>query len=147
MNYTSVKAFFEGLATDNGWGFAHNSEHLHTDINNNKNWKGKLILTMDEPRGTFRYAAEQWNDSPAYGFWLHRPVDQNDWAKEDEYYQASKTALETIIMAEINEQMENESGIWQYFDGVIDYRKSGPMLTERLFGIYVSIGTRDVVEL
>lgn len=145
MDYTAVKTFFQDLATANGWGFAHNSEHLQTDINANKNWKGKLILTMDEPRGTMRYIPDRFHDQPTFGFWLHRIVEKNDWEAEDTYYQAAKTAFETIILAAINTQMEAEAGIWQHFSGTVDYRKSGPMLQERLFGIYVSLGSEDVL--
>ena len=145
MDYTDVKTFFQGLATEHGWGFAHNTEQLQDEIDSNKEWAEKYILTMDEPRGAYRYIPDRFHDQPSYGFFLHRPVAKGDWAKEDEYYQAAKTYFETLILTDIQEQMENEDGIWQFFEGSMDYRKSGPLGKERLFGIYVSLGTQGVV--
>lgn len=145
MDYTDVKAFFQAIAAGNNLGFAHNTEQLQDEIDSNKSWLGKMILTMDEPRGSYRYVPDLFFDQPTFGFFLHRPVTKSDWSKEDEYYQAAKTLFETVILAEIQTQMEEEDGIWEHFEGSMDYRKSGPLGKERLFGIYVSLGTRESV--
>lgn len=142
MSYLAIKAFFEGICTEEGWGFAHNTEQLSDEIQTNKHWTDKMILTMDEPRGSMKYLNMRYQDDPAFGFWLHRPVKKNDWELEDIYYSEAKTAFIDKILAPMVEQMEDQAGIWRYLDERIDYRKSGPMGTERLFGIYVNVNTK-----
>jgi len=146
MNYTDVKAFFTTLADDNDWGFAHNSEHLEQKVGHKQEWKDRLVLTMDEPRGTLRYNG-RFYDQPSYGFWLVRKVPKDQWEKEDEYYEEAKTAFITIILAAINEQMEDQEGVFAHFEGGADYTKAGPMTQERLFGIYVSFGAEGAINL
>jgi hypothetical protein len=148
MDYLDVKTFFQNLATDNEWGFAHNSEHLEAVIATEKSWKNKLILTMDEPNGRLKRVNDQWQDTPSFGMWLHRPTDKGDWEKEDLYFDEAKKAYENVILVTITDQMEGDTeGIWEYFDGYQDYRKSGPMTMERLFGIYVEIKVMDLLSI
>lgn len=147
MDYLAVKAFFKGLADANGWGFAHNSEHLEEKKGSEKAWDGKLILVMDEPRGRTRYNGS-WFDLPSYGFWLLRKTEKGDWESEDVIYQEAKTAYEVLILGAIADDLENESGLFSHLDGdSMDYRKAGPLTANRYFGLYVGVGATDTIDM
>ena len=145
MSYVDVKVFFQSICDEQSWAFAHNYEHLMTDVGKNREWMDKFILTMDEPDGKIHYSNDIFLDRPDYGFWLAKTVPNGDWGLEDDHYQAAKGYLESIILPLIREQMEAEQDdVWRHFTGPIPYRKAGPLTGERLFGIYVSLSTSEV---
>lgn len=145
MSYTDIKTFFTDLAVANGWGLAHNTQHLEEAYSSEREWNGKLVLTLDEPRGGLQYTGSFY-DVPTYGFWLLKGVAHGDWLAEDTVFDAAKTGMMTVLAA-MNEQMNDGDGVLQHWDPkTVRYRKAGP-LVDNLFGIYCSFSSTDALNL
>lgn len=147
MNYLDLKNFLKDIATANGWGFAHNTEHLLEDAGSVKAWADSYILCMDEPEGTLRYNGRV-RDEQSFGFFLVKQSEKGKWEREDIIYDGAKTLWEMFILAVIMQNVDDSEGLFANYDPEdTSYRKVGPMGNERLFGIYVSLNDGEELGL